>query len=234
MRIAVFTIFPELITQYANQSILARAQKAGLVTVEAHDIREYSTDTHHSVDDSPFGGGAGMVMSAEPIAAAIEATNAPRPVIYLGPTGERFDQDLAHELACTYCDSGFSMLCGRYEGVDQRALDTVVERTISLGDYVLAGGELAALVVLEATVRLIPGVLGNDASLDDESFANGLLEYPQYTRPATWRGQEVPEVLLGGNHEAIAAWRAAQSEELTQRFRPDLLGSPPRDTDRPY
>jgi tRNA (guanine37-N1)-methyltransferase len=172
------------------------------------------------VDDSPFGGGAGMVLMPEPIFAAVEAADPPRPLYLLGPGGRRLDQALARELAD---GDGFSLLCGRYEGVDARVRDHLVDGELSVGDYVLAGGEVAAMVVLEAVGRLVPGVMGNDTSADEESFSDGLLEYPQYTRPAEYRGWEVPEVLRSGDHGRIAAWRRAQALARTVRDRPDLV-----------
>lgn len=220
MRIDVFTIFPDLITNFASESLLGKAQDDGRVAVQAHDIRDAATGKHRSVDDAPFGGGAGMVMSPGPIFDSVEAANPPRPLIFLGPTGRPFDQRRAEELAAL---DGFSLLCGRYEGIDQRVRDHLVDDEISLGDYVLAGGEVAALVVIEAVVRLIPGVMGNDESAGDESFGAGLLEYPQYTRPAEFRGHEVPAILRSGDHARVDRWRRAQSLAVTRQLRPDLL-----------
>lgn len=220
MRIDVFTIFPGLITGFAGESLLGKAQDDGRVEVRAHDIRDAATGKHRSVDDAPFGGGAGMVMSPGPIFAAVEAADPPRPLIFLGPTGRRFDQQRAEELAAS---DGFSLLCGRYEGVDQRVRDHLVDDEISLGDYVLAGGEVAALVVIEAVVRLVPGVMGNDDSAGDESFGAGLLEYPHYTRPAEFRGHEIPDVLRSGDHARVDRWRRAQSLAITRELRPDLI-----------
>ncbi len=225
MRIDVFTLFPEVIEHYAGSSILGRARQAERLDLRAHDIREAATDPHRSVDDAPFGGGAGMVLSAEPVFAAVEAveeaSGLPRPLLLLTPSGRRFDQGVAAELAGL--PDGFSLLCGRYEGVDQRVEDHLVDGGLSVGDFVLAGGELAALVVVEAVARLVPGVLGNDASAGDESFADGLLEYPQFTRPATFRGWEVPEVLRSGDHGRVDRWRRAHSLARTLRHRPDLV-----------
>jgi len=220
VRIDVFTIFPDLITNFAAESLLGKAQDDGRIALQAHDIRDAATGKHRSVDDAPFGGGAGMVMSPGPIFASVEAVDPPRPLIFLGPTGRPFDQRRAEELAGS---DGFSLLCGRYEGIDQRVRDQLVDDEISLGDYVLAGGEVAALVVIEAVVRLIPGVMGNDESAGDESFGAGLLEYPQYTRPADFRGYEVPTVLLSGDHARVERWRRAQSLALTLDQRPDLI-----------
>ncbi len=220
LRVDVFTIFPEMITNYTDQSILGRAAKNDLLDVRAHDLRAQTTNVHRTIDDSPFGGGAGMVMMPEPVFAAVEAAEPPRPLLYLGPAGRTFDQAYASELAAL---EGFSLLCGRYEGIDERIRTELCDGEISVGDVVLAGGEAAALVVIEATARLVPGVLGNSASVDDESFADGLLEYPHYTRPADFRGTTVPDVLLSGDHGKIEQWRQAQSLARTRDLRPDLL-----------
>ncbi|MEZ5138677.1 MAG: tRNA (guanosine(37)-N1)-methyltransferase TrmD [Acidimicrobiales bacterium] len=220
MRIDVFTIFPDLIEGYASRSLLGKAQDRGLLDVRAHDLRSQTQDPHRSVDDAPFGGGAGMVLMPEPIFAAVEAVDPPRPLFFLGPGGRRLDQALARELAAS---DGFSLLCGRYEGVDHRVMEHLVDGEISIGDYVLAGGEVAALVVIEAVGRLVPGVMGNDTSADEESFSDGLLEYPHYTRPAEFRGWEVPAVLRSGDHGKVARWRRARALEKTIRERPDLI-----------
>ncbi len=219
MRIDVLTIFPDLVEQFASASLLGKARRTGLLDVRVHDLRSVATDPHRSVDDTPFGGGAGMVLMAEPIFATVEAVQPPRPLFLLGPGGRRLDQALARELAG---GEGFSLLCGRYEGIDHRVHDQLVDDELSIGDYVLAGGEVAAMVVLEAVGRLVPGVMGNATSGEDESFSDGLLEYPQYTRPATHRGHAVPEVLLSGDHGRIARWRRAQSLVRTALRRPDL------------
>lgn len=224
MRIDVFTIFPDLVRQFAAASLLGKAQERGVLDVRTHDPRDHSDDVHRTVDDSPFGGGAGMVLKPEPLAAAIEAADAPRPRFLLGPGGERFDQARARELAGT---SGFSLVCGRYEGVDQRVIDLHCDGELSVGDYVLAGGEVAAMVVLEAVGRLVPGVMGNDASGEEESFSSGLLEYPHYTRPAVFRGEPVPDVLRSGNHARVARWRHAEALLRTARRRPDLFDARP-------
>lgn len=223
MRVEILTIFPELVEHYAAGSILGRARRAGHLDVVVHDLRSATDDPHRSVDDSPFGGGAGMVLRPEPVFAAVEAAAPVRPLVLLDPAGRRFDQAVAVELAGR---PGFSLLCGRYEGVDERIREHLVDEELSVGDYVLAGGELAALVVLEAVARLVPGVLGNEASLVHESFTAGLLEAPVWTRPAEFRGWEVPEVLRSGDHGRVARWRRAQALRRTAERRPDLLGRP--------
>ena len=222
LRIDVFTIFPDMVEALAGRSLLGRARKEGRLDVRVQDLRAASTDPHRSVDDAPFGGGPGMVLMPEPLFAAVEAVDPPRPLWLLGPGGRRFDQAMAHELAGS---GGFSLLCGRYEGVDARVGEHLVDGELSIGDYVLAGGEVAALVVLEAVGRLVPGVMGNQASAGEESFADGLLEYPQYTRPASFRGFEVPEVLRSGDHGRIRAWRRAAALARTLALRPDLLAA---------
>jgi tRNA (guanine37-N1)-methyltransferase len=220
MRIDVFTIFPEYLEAPLGLSVLGRARDAGQLDVRLHDPRDHSTDRHRSVDDTPMGGGPGMVMMPEPLFAAVESAAPLRPLFLLAPGGRRFDQALAAELAA---GPGFSMLCGRYEGVDQRVADHLCDQELSVGDYVLAGGEAAALVVIEAVARLVPGVVGNEASTGDESFSGTLLEYPQYTRPAEFRGYVVPEVLRSGDHGRIERWRRAQALRRTLARRPDLL-----------
>ena len=222
MRIDVFTIFPAMVDGFAGQSLLGKARERGVLDVRVHDLRSAAVDPHRSVDDAPFGGGAGMVLMPEPIFATVEAVDPPRPLFLLGPGGRRLDQPLAHELAAS---GGFSLLCGRYEGVDARVADHLVDDELSVGDYVLAGGEVAAMVVLEAVGRLVPGVMGNDASAGDESFTDGLLEYPQFTRPAELRGWAVPEVLRSGDHARIARWRRARALQRTLARRPDLLAA---------
>ncbi len=206
MRIDVFTIFPSMVDGFASQSLLGRARVRRLIDVRVHDLRSAATDPHHSVDDAPFGGGAGMVLMPEPLFAAVDEVGPPRPLFLLGPGGRRFDQSVARALAAM---DGFSLLCGRYEGVDERVREHLVDGEISVGDFVLAGGEVAAMAVLEAVGRLVPGVMGNAGSAEDESFADGLLEYPQYTRPADYRGWSVPEVLRSGDHARVARWRRA-------------------------
>jgi tRNA (guanine37-N1)-methyltransferase len=220
VRIDVFTIFPEYFTSPLDTSLLDKARQTGVLDVRVHDPRRFATDAHRSVDDTPFGGGAGMVLRPEPLFAAVEAAAPPRPLILLGPAGRPFDQHRAEELAAT---PGFSLLCGRYEGVDERVAEHLCDEELSVGDYVLAGGEAAALVVIEAVARLVPGVVGNDASTDHDSFSSGLLEEPQYTRPAEFRGWAVPAVLRSGDHARIARWRAAQALRRTLERRPDLL-----------
>ena len=224
MRIDVFTIFPAYLHGGLDASLLEKARAAGLLDVRLHDPRDFATDPHRSVDDTPFGGGAGMVLRPEPLFDAVEAVDPPRPLFLLGPAGRRFDQAQARTLADT---AGFSLLCGRYEGVDERVAEHLCDDELSVGDYVLAGGEAAALVVIEAVARLVPGVLGNEASCEHESFAEGLLEEPQYTRPAEYRGWAVPAVLRSGDHARIAAWRAAEALRRTRERRPDLLGGRP-------
>ena len=219
-RIDIFTIFPDLVETMASASVIGRARTAGTLDVRVHDLRMAATDRHRSTDDAPFGGGAGMVMMPQPLFDAVEAVEPPRPLFYLSPAGRRFDQAMAGELAS---GSGFSMLCGRYEGVDERVCQHLVDGEISVGDVVLSGGEAAALVVLEAVGRCVPGVLANEASTIEESFRDGLLEYPQYTRPADFRGWSVPEVLLSGDHGRVARWRRAQSLARTIQRRPDLI-----------
>ena len=220
LRVDVFSVFPELVSGALSTSIIGRAQKNGQIDLRLHDPREHATDVHRSVDDSPFGGGAGMVMRPDVLAASIRAVDPPRPLIALSASGERFDQAMAQELAA---GDGFSLLCGRYEGIDQRVLDTLVDREVSIGDFVLAGGEVAAAVMIEAAGRLVPGVLGNADSIAEESHSNGLLEYPHYTRPAEFEGNEVPPVLLSGNHGAVAKWRQAMALRRTIERRPDLI-----------
>ena len=221
MRVDVFSIFPEVVEEFCSASLLGKARTARLLDLRCHDIRDHATDVHRSVDDAPYGGGAGMVMTPDPIFAAVEAVAPPRPLWLLGPGGRRFDQSVAREFAA---GDGFSLLCGRYEGVDHRVREHLVDGELSVGDVVLSGGEVAACVVVDAVTRLLPGAMGNAESPVTESFgAGGLLEEPQYTRPATFRGWSVPEVLLSGNHGLIARWRAAQVLHRTLRTRADLV-----------
>jgi tRNA (guanine37-N1)-methyltransferase len=221
MRIDVFSIFPEVVDTFCRASLLGRARSAGLLDLRTHDLREHTTDPHRTVDDTPFGGGAGMLLRPEPVFASVEAVDPPRPLLLLGPGGRRFDQAWADELAA---GGRFSLLCGRYEGVDHRIRQHLVDGELSVGDVILAGGEVAACLVIEAVTRLVPGVMGNDASPLTESFGQrGLLEEPQYTRPAEFRGWEVPEVLRSGDHGRIARWRHAQAVYRTLLLRPDLV-----------
>ena len=224
MRIDVFTIFPEILEPAFGAALLGKARTAGLVDLRTHNPRDFATDAHRTVDDTPFGGGAGMVMRPEPIFAAVEAAQPPRPLLLLSASGRRFDQAYARELAAT---DGFSLLCGRYEGVDQRVADHLCDGEVSVGDYVLNGGEAAALVIVEAVARLVPGVMGNAASGEDESFSADRLEYPHFTRPAEFRGWEVPEVLRSGDHARIERWRRAEALGRTRDRRPDLLERSP-------
>ncbi|MBT4677558.1 MAG: tRNA (guanosine(37)-N1)-methyltransferase TrmD [Acidimicrobiales bacterium] len=222
LRVDVLTLFPGIVVHYAAESILGRASSSGHLDLRVHDLRLATSDVHRTVDDSPFGGGAGMVLMPEPVFAAVEAVEPPRPLILMGPAGRRFDQSVAVELAAL---DGFSLLCGRYEGVDERIRTGLCDDEISLGDFVLAGGELAALVVIEAVARLRPGVLGNATSPEEESFSEGLLEYPHFTRPADFRGMEVPEVLRSGDHARVARWRRASSLARTMQLRPDMMAA---------
>ena len=220
MRVDVFTIFPTLFEVFLDHGVIGRAVEQGQMDLVVHDIRAGAGDPHRSVDDAPFGGGAGMVMMPEPLFNSVEQADPPRPLFLLGPAGRRFDQAFARELAS---GRGFSLLCGRYEGVDQRVRDHLVDGELSLGDFVLAGGEVAAMAVIEAVGRLVPGVLGNELSASEESFSDGLLEYPHYTRPAEFRDWSVPEVLRSGDHGRVERWRKAQSLARTLALRPDLI-----------
>ncbi len=223
MRFDVFTLFPEVFMPYIDASIIARARARGLVDIALHNIRDWTTDRHHVVDDEPYGGGGGMVMKPEPIFAAVEGVlgSPPAcPVILLTPQGRPFTQSVARELAQ---QPHLALLCGRYEGVDERVREHLVTDEISIGDYVLTGGELAALVVMDAVTRLLPGVLGDPDAPAKDSHAHGLLEHPHYTRPPVFRGWEVPEVLRSGDHARIARWRREQSLRRTWERRPDLL-----------
>jgi len=222
MEIHLFTVLPQLLEPALAAGLLGKAREGGVVEVVVHDLREHATDRHRSVDDAPFGGGPGMVLTPDPIFRAVEAVEPPRPLFLLGPGGRRFDQAMAGDLAA---GSGFSLLCGRYEGVDERVREHLVDDELSIGDYVLAGGEAAAFVVVEAVTRLVPGVMGNVASGDDESFSSGLLEYPHYTRPGEFRGWVVPEVLRSGDHPRVARWRRAQALRRTIDRRPDLIAA---------
>ena len=236
LRFDIITIFPEFFREAIDCGIVRRARNAGLVEIVAHDLRQWTTDKHHVVDDRPFGGGDGMVLKPEPIFAAVEAlTGAARRedlprrvrVVLLSAQGKVFSQPLAQELAQDPAEGDLRivLLCGRYEGVDERVTEALVTDEISIGDYVLSGGEPAAMVMIDAVVRLLPGALGSETSAVFESFSEGLLDYPQYTRPPEFRGMKVPEVLLRGNHAEIARWRKDAALEKTRRRRPDLLKS---------
>ena len=223
MKITILTIFPEMFESVLNSSILGRAREQGLVEVECVDIRPFSDRKHKNTDDYPFGGGAGMVMLAQPIMDAMKhvtGENFSGKRIYMGPRGTTLTTAKARELAK---EEHLVLLCGHYEGVDQRALDACIDEEISIGDYILTGGELAAMVLTDAVSRFIPGVLGSGESAEEESFSDGLLEYPQYTRPRELNGMEVPDILLSGDHAKIKAWRRQESLRATKKFRPDLL-----------
>jgi tRNA (guanine37-N1)-methyltransferase len=241
VRIDVFTIFPDYLAGPLGASLLGKARERGILDVRVHDVRDWTDDRHRSVDDTPFGGGAGMVMTPGPLFAAVEEIAPPRPLLLCAAAGPRFTQAAARELAG---GPGFSLVCGRYEGVDQRVADHLCDGEVSVGDYVLSGGEAAALVVVEAVSRLVPGVMGNEGSAEQESFGRaartadgsdagsgpedrgGLLEHPQYTRPAEFRGWGVPEVLRSGDHGRVARWRRAQALRRTLERRPDLILGP--------
>ncbi len=216
----MFTIFPDLVGPWLDASLIGKARSSGLLDLRVHDLRSAASDPHRSADDAPFGGGAGMVLAPRPVFDAIEAVAPPRPLLLLAPAGRRFDQGWAAELAA---GGSLSLLCGRYEGVDQRIADHLVDGEVSIGDFVVAGGEVGALTVVEAVCRLVPGVMGNVESATEESFADGLLEYPHYTRPASFRGWDVPPVLLSGDHARVARWRRAAAVARTVSRRPDLI-----------
>ena len=221
MRIDVFTLFPASVDTFCSQSLLGKARASGVLDLRLHDPRDETSDVHRTVDDSPFGGGPGMLMRPEPVFASVEAASPPRPLLLLGPGGRRFDQSWAREFAG---GTGFSLLCGRYEGVDHRIREHLVDGELSIGDVVLNGGEVAACLVIEAVTRLLPGAMGNSESPLTESFgATGLLEEPHYTRPASFRGWDVPDVLRSGDHARIDRWRRAQSLHRTIGARPDLI-----------
>lgn len=238
MRFDIMTLFPALVEGVLSESIIGRAQKSGAITVAAHNIRDYSTDKHRRVDDTPYGGGRGMLMAAPPVydcycgvcsiadAALGGGTDIRRRVIYLSPKGRVLTQDYAQTL--TEYDN-LILLCGHYEGIDQRVLDEIVDEEISVGDYVLTGGELPACILVDCIARMLPGVLPEAVCYESESIACGLLEYPQYTRPAVFHGVPVPEVLLSGHHENIDRWRLDEARRLTARLRPELLSSDDRD-----
>lgn len=223
MKCDVLTIFPEIFTSYLNESIIKRARSKGLLDVAVHNIRDFSSDAHRTVDDSPFGGGAGMVFKPGPIFGAIDflkGDGEPRKVVLLTPQGRPFDQSIAEDYSKE--KKRFIFICGRYEGIDER-VRTLVDEEISIGDYVLTGGELAALVVIDAVTRLVPGALGDERSVEDESFSWGLLDYPHYTRPREFRGLHVPQVLVSGDHREIQYWRRKQALKKTMEVRPDLI-----------
>ncbi len=224
MNFHILTLFPEMVIQGMNTSIIGRASQAGLLKVNAVDIRDYSENKHHNVDDYPYGGGAGMLMQAQPVYRAWESVTAqigrkPR-CVYVTPQGRTFTQQMAKELAV---EDELILLCGHYEGIDERVLEEIVTDYISIGDYVLTGGELPAMVIIDAVSRMVPGVLGNQESGSAESFEGNLLEYPQYSRPEEWRGKKVPQVLLSGHHKNIEIWRRQQAILRTRERRPDLL-----------
>jgi tRNA (guanine37-N1)-methyltransferase len=235
LRIDIYSIFPEIFASPLRESLLGKAVEGGLLDLRLHDIRDYAEGKHRQVDDAPFGGGPGMVMKPEPIFKAVTETlgygmgsleemKGKVEVILLTPRGEKFDQKKALELSRR---EHIALICGRYEGVDERVSEHLCTQTLSVGDYVLSGGEFAALIVIDAIARLVPGVVGNQESLSEESFAEGLLEYPQYTRPAEYNGWRVPEVVLSGNHGEIEKWRRAAAEELTKKRRPSLAQAEP-------
>lgn len=225
MRIDVMTLFPEMCETVLNESIIGRARRAGKVEFFCTNIRDYADNKHHKVDDTPYGGGMGMIMAAEPIFRCFQSlydpANEQKPhLIYLSPKGKTFTQQRAVELSKK---ERIVLLCGHYEGIDERVIEELVDEELSVGDYVLTGGELPALVVADAVCRMLPGVLSDDLCFEEESHFSGLLEYPQYTKPAVWHEREVPPVLLSGNHAEIAKWRHQQSLEITEQRRPDLL-----------
>ncbi len=231
MRFDVMTLFPELVSSVLGESIIGRAQKAGIVEIHAHNIRDYSKDKHRKVDDTPFGGGVGMVMACQPIYDCFQSIKSKideekkTRVIYMSPKGRLFNHDAAKEL------SGYDnivFLCGHYEGVDQRIIDEIVDEEISIGDYVLTGGEIPACIVIDAVSRLLPGVLASSECYEGESVASGLLEYPQYTKPRVFHEREVPDVLLSGDHKKIESWRLSESLKLTKERRPELLERHPK------
>jgi tRNA (guanine37-N1)-methyltransferase len=222
MHIDLFTLFPAMVRGPLDESILHRAQTQGLLAIAIHNIRDVTTDKHHTCDDAPYGGGAGMVMKPDPLFAAVEAVHQGGPIVLLTPQGRRFSQAIARELST---QPRLTFICGHYEGVDERVREHLATDEISIGDYVLTGGELAALVVIDAVARLVPGVLGGEDSAEEESHAAGLLEYPHYTRPPVFRDWAVPAILLSGNHGAIARWRRKEALRRTRARRPDLFAA---------
>jgi len=222
MNIDIITLFPEICRAPLNESMMKRAQEKGIVDLRIHNLRDWAMDKHHIVDDAPFGGGQGMVMKPEPIFAAVEDLRSEKSkIVLMSPAGRRFNQQLASQLSKK---SHLIVICGHYEGVDHRVIEHLVDLEISIGDYVLTNGAIAAVVLVDAIVRLLPGALGHEQSAADDSFATELLEGPHYTRPAEFRGWKVPEILLSGNHAEIAKWRKEQAVKRTQQNRPDLLG----------
>ncbi|ABB33086.1 tRNA (guanine-N1)-methyltransferase [Geobacter metallireducens RCH3] len=231
MKFDILTLFPAMFEGPLTESIIRRAVEKGLLDIRLHQIRDFATDRHKVVDDAPYGGGDGMVMKVEPIAACLEAVKAERPkarVLLTSPRGRLFDNAAARELAQ---EQEVIIICGRYEGIDERVRELFVEDEFSIGDFVLTGGELAAMVMIDATVRFVPGVLGSPGSAETDTFSDGLLEYPHYTRPAEFRGHSVPAVLLSGNHAEVARWRRRKALEETIRSRPDLLEKAVLDSD---
>jgi len=232
MRIDVVTIFPRMVEAGLSEGIVGRARTAGLLDIVVHNLRDFTTDKHHVVDDVPFGGGPGMVMKPEPFFAALSAIGAtrgaPDVVALLTPAGERFTQDAAKRLSA---NGHIVLLCGRYEGIDERVREALATEEISIGDYVLSGGEVPALVVIDAVARVVPGVVGDDNSVAADSFSRGLLDYPHYTRPAEYEGRQVPEVLLSGHHAEIRRWRREAALQRTVERRPDLLAGAELDAD---
>lgn len=225
-RASVLTLFPGMFPGPLGLSLSGRALAESAWTLDVRNMRDFAVDRHKTVDDTPFGGGAGMVLRPDIVDAAVQAVADGRPLVCLTPRGQRFTQDQARRLAA---GPGVVLLCGRYEGIDQRVIEARGMQELSIGDYVLSGGEMAALVVLDACVRLLPGVMGSEDSAREESFAGGLLEYPHYTRPADWQGRKVPAVLLSGHHAAVAAWRQAEAERITRERRPDLWAARTRE-----
>jgi len=229
MKFHVVTLFPEMFSGILSSGVIGRAVESGILEVRFYNIRDYTRDRHRTVDDAPYGGGAGMVMKVEPLAECIDAVRSAAPqsrLLLTSPGGMQFSQHIASELAS---EGEVIILCGRYEGVDERVKELFSATEVSIGDYVMTGGEIAAMVMIDAVGRLVPGVLGSDDSAEDDSLSNGLLEYPQYTRPPEYRGLKVPDTLLSGNHREIARWRRMKSIEKTRRLRPELLDSAPLD-----
>ncbi len=225
MQIDIMTLFPEMCDRVLQESILGRAQKSGVISIHCHQIRDFSTDKHGRTDDAPYGGGMGMVMTAQPIYDCFQSlcTDGEKPhLIYMSPKGKTLTQEKVKELAKM---KRFAILCGHYEGIDERIIEEIVDEEISIGDYVLTGGELPALVLADAVSRMVEGVLSNEECYTEESHYNGLLEYPQYTRPEEWRGRKVPDVLLSGHHKNIAQWRYEKSVQITKERRPDMLAN---------